>query len=141
MKMIPSSTTGSAPGSDPGSCGGSSPSAGTKDVLFDCACRTPRHLLVIRVDPDDRQYPVVITSQLSQYFPLWRRIWYAFRWVLTGRGNIEWDETILSACDVVRLRSLLDGIDTSGCKSAADGLVRSQEVGSSSLSTQTNNQP
>lgn len=56
-----------------------------------CACRDPRHVVILEHDPEDGD---IIWFQLSQFRPWWRRVYDATLYIL-NKQPLMWDNVIL----------------------------------------------
>lgn len=84
---------------------------GNNFVAITCACVSPKHTVLFFQEIYDGYEPLlVMETQLNQWFPWYKRIWYAFKYVLgmkTNEGG-HWDTVFLNHESILKLRALCD---------------------------------
>ena len=77
--------------------------------LFICQCGDPSHQFIISTDNDTSSASIFISVHLSRESNIFKRIWYAFRYVF-GKRSIygDFDEIIINPADAGRLQKIVD---------------------------------
>jgi malate/lactate dehydrogenase len=72
---------------------------------IECACLSPLHTLRFYLDEDNQ---LSVETYLNCYYPWYKRIWIAFKYVIGYNNSGAFDETILNQDSQNKLRELLD---------------------------------
>ena len=78
-------------------------------IYIECVCTSAEHTMRFMLD-DDELYPhIYVEMQLSQSLGFFKRLWRAVKYVFGYECKYgHWDETLLTANEVKKLRDLCD---------------------------------
>ena len=78
---------------------------------LECACTSNEHRLVFTLDPEDEEFPIYVSTFLHSYYPWYKRIWVAIKYVFGYRSRYgHFDSMILGWPGVVQLYVMLSKV-------------------------------
>ena len=74
-----------------------------------CSCKNPAHVFALthyKYGTDDQE--LTLTAQLIPYAPLYKRIWFAFKYVFGfGKSEEHWDVIVFDKAAAVELQKVV----------------------------------